>query len=305
MGSLSKHMGRYVSWLANAGLLVLCCFLVAGTANAIFAALLVPGPALVDTVAAAPPAIDRSWEARESILQRNLFHAMLAPPPPPPPPPVEKIEATKLPLALIGTVASENPDLAWAALNDTKSREHLVVQAGDSIQGKATVTRIEARRILLSENGVLRELVLDDAPAPPTVNRAQQQRNAKKARASRRAKARQAKLRAARAAAPKPPPPASPTSLEQFMSEIQISPNFDANGTMQGFEVGEIRPGGILEGLGVQKGDLITELNGIQLTSPEDTVRILGSASPDGLINVKVLGQQGEQVLAIPAPNKE
>jgi len=303
-------MGRYLSWLANAGLLVLCCFLVAGTANAIFAAWLLPGPALVDSVAAAPPAVDRSWEAREGILQRNLFHAMLAPPPPPPPPTVEKIEATKLPLALIGTVASENPDLAWAALNDTQSREHLVVQAGDSIQGKATVTRIEARRILLSENGQLRELVLDDATAPPTARSAQAKNaqlrlKAKKARASRKAKARRAKQRAALTAAPKPPPPPQPTSLEQFMSEVQITPNFDSNGTMQGFEVGEIQPGGILEGLGVQKGDVITEVNGIQLTSPQDTVQILRMASPDGMINVKVLGQQGEQMLALPALNKE
>jgi len=300
-------MGRYLSWLANAGLLVLCCFLVASTANAIFAAWLLPGPVLAELAVAAPPSVDRSWEAREGILARNLFHAMLAPPPPPPPPVVEAIVATKLPLTLIGTVASENPDLAWAALSDTKSREHLVVQAGDAIQGKATVKRIEARRILLSENGQIRELALDDhAAAPPPAKKTNRKKNAKKARASRKAKARRAKQRAARTA---PPPPqaraTAPAPLSKFLSEVEIAPNFDGNGTMTGFEVTEVEPGGVLQGLGIQNGDVITELNGVQLTSPEDGALLFGAAGSDELLNVKVLGPQGEQVLAIPIQRKE
>ena len=307
MGSLSRHMGRYVSWLANAGLLVLCCFLVANTTNAVLAAWLDAAPEHAEFAVSVPPAVDRSWEARERILDRNLFHAMLAPPPPPPAPVAEEIEATKLPLTLIGTVASANPALALAALNDTQSREHLVVAIGDSIQGKATVKQIEARRILLTENGKTRELVLDEQGPNRVSVKANQKKRARKARASRKAAARRAKQRAARKTPPKPSPaPAAPKAnpVSVFMSEVQIAPNY-IDGAMDGFQVSSVQPGGIIAGLGIQSGDVITELNGVALTSPEDSFRVLGESSPDGFLNVKVRGENGEQVLAIPMPNKE
>lgn len=306
MGSLSRHMGRYVSWLANAGLLVLCCFLVANTTNAVLASWLDAAPEPAEFAVSVAPAVDRSWEARERILERNLFNAMLAPPPPPPPPLEEKIEATKLPLTLIGTVASENPALALASVNDTQAREHLVLAVGDSIQGKATVKQIEARRILLSENGKTRELVLDETGPRPVATKANQKKRARKARASRKAAARRAKQRAAQKAPPKPPPPAAPETspLSVFMAEVQIAPNY-VNGAMDGFQVSSVQSGGVIEGLGIQNGDVITELNGVALTSPEDGMRVLGESSSDGILNVKVRGQNGEQVLAIPMPHKE
>ena len=292
-------MGRYLSWLANAGLLVLCCFLLAKTANAVFAAWLTPGPQLTQFAVAALQPVDRSWEVRESILNRNLFHAMLPPPPPPPPVVEQKIEATKLPLALIGTVASQNPRLAWAALNDIQSREHLVLQVGDDIKGKAKVDRIEARRILLSENGSVRELVLDDETVPPPrTTKKKKKARAKRARTSRKAAARRAKQQAVR----KAPPAAEKADsnlLTQFFSEVQIVPKY-VETEMVGVQVTDIQPGGVFAGLGIQSGDVITEINGVKLESPEDSIRILGESVAEGPVNLKVLGEQGEQVLALP-----
>ena len=41
---------------------------------------------------------------------------------------VEDLEATNLPLRLLGTVASADPEIARAALEDTEERERMVVK---------------------------------------------------------------------------------------------------------------------------------------------------------------------------------
>jgi hypothetical protein len=50
-----------------------------------------------------------------------------------------------------------------AVIWDAESGEHVVVEVGDALRsGQANVLRIERRRVVLSENGALRELVMDE-----------------------------------------------------------------------------------------------------------------------------------------------
>jgi type II secretory pathway component PulC len=189
---MKQPMARYASWLANAALVASCCFLVAQTANAIFAALLVSEPApLVSSEAPASPR-PRSWSERQIILSRNLFQASVLPAAEPTPPPQEELEATELPLGLLGTAASPSPELAVAVIWDAESGEHVVVEVGDALRnGQANVLRIERRRVVLSENGALRELVMDEDSEyrPPRRPSRRARRSAPDARArSRRAR---------------------------------------------------------------------------------------------------------------------
>ena len=115
------------------------------------------GDAVVESSAAAP-ADSKTWTQRRVILDRNLFHAsteggaaaILSEP-------LEDVEATRLPLDLLGTAAADDPRLAWAAVNDRETRDTLIVGIDDVLKEKATVVRIERRRGLLLENGVHRE----------------------------------------------------------------------------------------------------------------------------------------------------
>lgn len=155
-------------WIANAALLTLCCVLVARTLTGIFAALLDPAPSLAlvgSDVAGAAHERTPSWSDREIIAARNLFDAALVAPGPPPSPPEEEVEETELPLGLLGTIASASQPQqeGWAAIWDAESRERLVVEPGDEVRdGAATVLRIERKRLLLSEDGAVRELVFDE-----------------------------------------------------------------------------------------------------------------------------------------------
>jgi general secretion pathway protein C len=262
-------MVRYLSWLANAALLTLGCFLVANTANAVFAALLTPSPAERAPAPAPEPPAARSWSDRQKILDRNLFNASMLAPAAAPKEIEEDLQATKLPLELLGTVASPDPQLSWAAIQDKEERKHLVLQLHDDIkEGKARVTRIERKRVVLSENGELRELVLVEAKdTSPSKARASKRSSRKRVARSRREPRR----------SPTRPPPEVEQSFGNpvnLLSQARLLPKFE-EGEMVGVQVSGIEDGSLYEEIGIQEGDVVTEINGIKIDSPEQGYNIL------------------------------
>jgi len=283
-------MVRYLSWLANAALLTLGCFLVANTANAVFAALLTPSPAERASAPAPEPPTQRSWSARQKILDRNLFNASLLAPAPTPVDIDPDLEETRLPLELLGTVAAADSRLSWAAIEDKETRKHLVLRVNDDLKdGAARVMGIEAKRVVLSENGELRELVFaeNEPPAAPP------NRTPRKPRAGRRRPVR-------------PRPPAPPAELEQnvlspaeLLSQLNILPKYQ-DGEMVGVQVNTVEPGSFFEEAGLKSGDVITEINGIPINNPEESPVILRELSEAPTLIVKT--EHG--VLEIPMPGR-
>ena len=301
-------MVRFVSWLANAGLLVLCCFLVANTANAVFDALLTPAPSDPSGGAFPSPPAPRPWGDRTVILTRNLFNSSLLAPAPPPP--QQDLEATKLPLSLLGTAASPNTALSWAAVEDQSSRRTVVVRVDDDVvTNKARVTRIERKRIVLSENGVLRELVLS-APKPTTSKAASARKRPKRPRGRTRRPARPS--RAAPVVAPQPavaPTATTPLSdanvnAAKLFSEARILPKY-VDGALVGMQVNTIQPGSFFEEAGVQEGDVITEVNGITIDSPEKSAQVFSEVSEATQLTIGIDREGGRTTLNVTLPEPE
>ena len=154
-------MGRTLSWLANTALFVLCCFFVADTANAVFATLLTLTPVEAATTGAPTLPSHRSWSDRQVILSRNLFNASILAPATLVDLLEEDLEATRLPLKLRATAAASDPELSVAVVEMLDSGKTRLVRVGEELGTNAPVLRIERRRIVLSENGAPRELVLE------------------------------------------------------------------------------------------------------------------------------------------------
>ena len=300
-------MGRYVSWLANAGLLVLCCFLLADTANAVFEALLTPAPPDLSEGVSPPPPAARAWSDRKVILTRNLFNSsLLAPPPPPKKVVKEELEATKLPLSLLGTAASPNPALSWAAIEDESSRRTVVVRVDDEVKGKAKVTRIERKRVVLLENGVLRELVLSEKK-----KRSKDSSARKKPKRPSRPRARRPKRapRPARATTPEPalvPTQSRAGNLDatKLFSDARILPKY-MDGALVGMQVNAIQPGSLFAEAGLREGDVITQLNGIEIDSPESSVRVLSEIADATQLTIEVDREDGPTTLNVTLPPPE
>jgi len=157
-------MARYLGWLANSVLFALCCLFAAKTVNAVIGSTLAvasePVVSSTETQTAAAP----SWNDRQVILTRNLFNASLLAPAATGPI-EEDLEATKLPLILLGTVAALEPENAWASIEDRNTHLSRTVRVNDAVSPGATVQRIERKRVVLIENGSPRELVLSEEGA--------------------------------------------------------------------------------------------------------------------------------------------
>lgn len=293
-------MGQYVSWLANSLLFVLCCYLVADATNEVFAALLTPESAGVTGSPAVAPTSDRTWDDREVILKRNLFNASLLAPPKPPKPeiePEEDLAATTLPLRLLGTAAAVPESASWAAVVDQTERRTVIVSVDDKLN-KATVKRIERRRLVLSEGGKLRELALDDETAAKPAN----PRMAAKGRGKRPPR------RGRNANRPKPNPPVEKVvqkidedrfqvnrddvdealdNPSNIFSQARILPKYD-EGTMIGLQINAIKPGSLFENIGIESGDVITKLNGIVIDNPQESAKVLSEFSEADNFTVEV-----------------
>jgi general secretion pathway protein C len=286
---------RLAVWLVNAALFVLCCFLAAGLINAAIGEWLAePADAEAPAVAVSPPRA-REWTDRQSILERNLFQVSTLLPAREasvePEVPEEELEATRLPLRLLGTVSSDSAASAWAAVEDQQNNKQVVVRTDDRLLDKATVVRIERRRIVLQNGDKREELALDeDEPAGPKVARP--------------------------VAAARPPAPddlrdrirrLSDTSFQvnreqveetmrnpaELFSEARILPKYD-NGQMVGVQLSSIKPGSLFEDIGIQNGDTVTQVNGITVTSPQDSAALLKELTESSDFQVNVLGADGQ-----------
>jgi len=306
-------MVRYAGWLANTLLFALCCFLVADTANAIIAALLSePAP-----LSSAPPPSSlvqaSSWEQRQVIVRRNLFHSSdLAPEPPEPEAVPDILEETELPLKLWGTIASENPELAWASVEELDSRGEgsKVVRVGDNIKS-ASVLAIERQRVVLLEKGVRRALTLEEESAGPggvTVTpsasrsrvrtasrRSSPSRSARTARSARESmSARVKKLEEDRFEVDREDVRAAMSNPASLYTQARILPKVGDNGEIDGIEISAIKEGSVFEQVGIEEGDVITEIGGEPIQSVGQSSQLLSALTDGQTVDLTIRSANGE-----------
>lgn len=282
-------LGQLGIRVANIALFVTCTYLTAGIINDVGGAWLAPAPA----AAAAPPptsAPDRSdWADRQPILDRNLFGAKLAGEDLPEAPVEEDLEETRLPLRLLGTAAADDPKVSTAAIEDKGSREHQVVRIGDRLEKHPSVeiVSIERKRVVLQNGARREELLLDeDAPPSPPARRVARRARTRQDRPSSRISDRLQKLRERAEQAAE-----SPRSAATLFSDARILPKYE-NGEMVGIQLSAIKSGSMYERFGFQDGDVITELNGIEINNPAASAKLLSELTQAESFEFTVNGQK-------------
>ncbi len=291
-------MGQVGIRLANVALFVVSCALVANVINQVAGAMLLPDrpPALnAQTPTAAP---NRPWSDRQQILDRNLFDAHVATIElPPEPEPEEDLQETRLPLKLLGTIASSERVAASAAIEDEKTRKHQVVQVDDAILGHSgvTVLRIERGRVVLQNGDRREELTLEDdihvAAAPSRPDPTPRSRRSSR-RTSQSVKDRLDALAEEGGGR-------SPAAI---FTQARILPKYE-DGEMVGIQLSKIEPDSFYEKVGLQDGDVVQELNGIKIDNPSASRELLEAFSRAESLEATVISADGtpRQISADPA----
>lgn len=85
-------------------------------------------------------------------------------------------------------------------------------------------------------------------------------------------------------------------NFNQFMTQVRMVPFFEGN-TPAGYRLAAIRPGTTFERLGFQGGDILQQVNGLDLSSPEKLFTIFQNLKDEKKVSVNILRQGQKNTL--------
>ena len=206
-----------------------------------------------------------------------------------------EITETKLPLRLLGTAASNFEARSRAAIEDEKTKKHIVVAVGDRLEGhnRVKVSAIERARVILDNAGRPEELRLHEdellIPRQAPANRPRRQARRSTPRNQETANDRLNALNGA-----------DGQGLSRLLSSARIVPHYEG-GEMLGMKVDAIKPDSVFEKIGLQNGDVITEVNGIVVDRLEATSAIFDEFGSADDISVTTTRSGQTQILTATA----
>jgi len=212
--------------------------------------------------------------------------------------PLETLEETSLQLSLHGTIAGDK-ESARAIILDQRQRSQDIYRVGDSVQ-EAEIRQILRGKVILrhgDKDEILSMVEGDDKPqaAGPTVN-------------SRRRISRSARRSARTAPLDEPGtgiegPDVTPEevtipiekdvlensldNLNELMTQVRVRPYF-RRGKPEGLIVSQIQSGSVFAKLGLMNGDIIANVNGKPMSSPEEAFQFYNSLKSGENVNIEI-----------------
>ncbi len=86
------------------------------------------------------------------------------------------------------------------------------------------------------------------------------------------------------------------TNINQYMTQVRLIPFFEGNKSA-GYRIAAIRPGTTFEQLGFQGGDVLQQVNGVDLSSPEKLYTIFQNLKDEKKVSVNILRQGQKNTL--------
>jgi general secretion pathway protein C len=294
-------MKRYF-WLLYLLLVTVAAALAAGIVNAYISAQLAAPLQPTQTQAsrtAGPLAQQAPLTHYEVINKRNIFNATPPSDTPEPPRPVEpappppEVPATPLPLKLVGIMAGTKAQVPRFAIIESTGNPpgQALYQVGDSVQ-QVFIVDILPRCVVLDRGGEQQKLCFEkDAGTAPVPGAAP---------------------RAAAAPVPSAPRPGDAGGadivrvdpgtwqvrreklLENFAnvgslsSQATVTPYF-VQGQQLGFRLSQIRAGGVLQQMGLQEGDVLQKVNGLDIYTPQEALQAYQQLQTESTVRLSIL----------------
>jgi general secretion pathway protein C len=86
------------------------------------------------------------------------------------------------------------------------------------------------------------------------------------------------------------------TNINQYMTQVRLVPYFEGN-KAAGYRFAAIRPGTTFEQLGFQGGDVLQQVNGLDISSPEKLYTIFQNLKDEKKVSVNILRQSQKNTL--------
>lgn len=221
--------------------------------------------------------VRRPLSEYKAVLDRNLFETRSTAALQPRQVDVSSLEETKLNLKLWGTVSGSS-DGDYAVIEDVKAREQNLYRVGDAIQ-TATVKEIYREKVVLTVNGNDEVLQMQELESGKTIARPG-------GLPVRRPSTTAGGVRAQRISLRRSYIEQSMTDMASLMTQVQIQPHME-DGVPAGLSLSSIKPNSIFRRMGLRNGDIITGVDGNEISSVDDALKLV-----DNLKNASNLSVQ-------------
>lgn len=319
-------------WALNLGALALLAWLTSLTVNEVTKGMLFVAPAAPQVSVADAGQVDaakrgrvpQDEDARDTLVERQVFdlnpmedditasggEETEKPEEEKKPPADGELEESDLPIDLMGTLVSADPEQSMATLS-IDGENKLGWVGSEFMEGKAKIVTIAPRHIIIQEGVAMTVIKLwtDKAQAAP------------KGRGKGGAKGRGAKERNNRdkgASKPKREEKSKPErpgrkdyskgvkktgpydyqidrgmldeqlkDLSELGRQARVVPNY-RNGKYEGFKLVGVRPGSLYRSIGVRSGDVIKSINGKPIDSPNKALDLFEKLKNSSNINLEI-----------------
>jgi general secretion pathway protein C len=237
------------------------------------------------------------------ILQRNLFHAEVGDlsdfgGQATTTQPAAPSSRANTKLTLLGTVSGEPKALAIIEAE----RETDSYLLGATLPGGAKLVEIQRNQVVIEINGRRETLKINlDAPSTATSGRKEKSISRSSSRSSvKQAQASSSGIREIgenRWLIPAEEAERARSNINELLRQARVEPNI-VDGRTDGFVVRMIRPGSLFSMLGIQVGDVLRNVNGVQLDTPEKALQIFQQLREAKQISIALERQGAPQTFA-------
>ncbi|MEO6028143.1 MAG: type II secretion system protein GspC [Candidatus Binatia bacterium] len=263
----------------NLVLLAMIAFFAARIASGIVAARLAVAPPRA--VAAAPSQVASAAVDPEAayavIAERDVFNRVKGASTERASGAAETFKRTDLNLKLWGTALGHEPSQSFAIIEDQAARRQMLYRVGDTVIEVATLARVEWDRVILERDGAEEVLEISSARASG--------KDAAPAAGGAPASDRIRKTADNKFVIDRRELEQTVANINEVFTQARAVPFFQ-DGKTVGFRVFAIKPGSVFEKIGLQNGDVINRVNGVELTDPTKAISLFTELQNEGHIAV-------------------
>ena len=175
---------------------------------------------------------------------------------------LKDLEHTQLKLALLGTVSGDK-ESARAVIEETGKRKQEMYKVGDSVQD-AVIDKILRRDVVLKVGDRYEKLTMKETSSEESKRPYGRRYTGRTTRSPQSRMRRGTTITLNRKDIQD-----SLQDMNQLLTQVRIQPHFK-DGAADGLAVSRIKRGSIFSKLGIRNGDIIQQINGKELNSPEE-----------------------------------
>ena len=204
--------------------------------------------------------------------------------------PIETLEETSLQLSLQGTIAGDSAS-ARAIILDQRKRSQDIYRVGDSVQ-EAQIRQILRGKVILRHGDKDEVLIMvegKDKPQPAAKVNSRRRPGRQTRRPAQTAPLEESSGEIEEVTIPiaKDVLQSSMNDLNDLMTQVRVRPYF-RRGKPEGLIVSQIKSGSVFAKLGLMNGDIIANVNGKQMSSPEEAFQFYNSLKSGKNVSIEI-----------------